>query len=127
LRRRFKWIAALLTIALVFSQGLVAAHACTVGNPVATQMPGTASAVDRMPDCAGTDHEAPPPANLCETHCLPAQQAQQADVPTAPIAPLPALIVQVPVLLIGPSRVFADVVPPSAAPPPRLRFSRLLI
>jgi hypothetical protein len=127
LRRRAPWIAVLLTIALLFSQGLVAAYACTIGDGPAARLSGKVRMVEHMPNCSGMDDEQPAPANLCQSHCLPAQPAQQLDTPTAPIALQPALIVQMATSVAVALHAPTDVVPAAAAPPPRLRFSRLLI
>jgi hypothetical protein len=126
-RRTTSWIAALLTLALLFSQGLVAAYACTIGDGPAARLSGKVRMVEHMPNCSGMDDEQPAPANLCQSHCLPAQPAQQLDAPTAPIAPQPALIVQMATSVAVALHAPTDVFPAAAAPPPRLRFGRLLI
>jgi hypothetical protein len=67
-------------------------------------------------------------ANLCESHCFAGQQVNaQADAPMALAAPQSPLTVRVadpfvavPALLSAPWAI-------SAAPPPLLRFGRLLI
>ena len=123
-RRATSWIAALLMLALLFTQGLVAAHACTMGDRPATP---SGQAMEPMPNCSGMDDEQPPPPNLCEAHCLQAPPAQPFDAPTAPIIVQPPLIVQVAAPASVALRAPIGVVPAAAAPPPRLRFSRLLI
>src|SRR5690349_4177765 len=79
LRRRRPWIAALLMLALVFSQAVVAAYACPLGSAAAFDAIDVVRVAEAMPDCDGMPRDAVPPANLCETHCLPGQQVQQAD------------------------------------------------
>jgi hypothetical protein len=125
LRRHATWIAALLTLALVFSQALVAAHACPVADPAAVNtLHGHAAA--SIPDCSGMPDGGDPNANVCESHCLTGQHAQPADTPYPPLAPLPALTVRTNAPQVTPVHAFTDV-HPRAAPPPRLRFSRFLI
>jgi hypothetical protein len=126
LRRRRPWIAALLMLALVFSQALAAAYACPLGSQATDAI--DAAAVDAMPDCDGAPYDTVSAGNLCETHCLPGRQAQQADAPLPPLAAQPPLVVRVRLDLasIG-DGIAARPAPATAAPPPRLRFSRLLI
>jgi hypothetical protein len=126
LRRNRPWIAVLLAFVLVFAQALTAAYACPILD--ASQRSAAANDTDAMaPDCADMPAEPDATANLCEAHCLPGQQTAQADPPSASIAPQPALIVR----LADAPRRFSDtgasLAPISTAPPPRLRFSRLLI
>ena len=113
-------------LALVFSQALVAAYACPLGSQPTEAI--FAPVADAMPDCDGMPNDAVSPGNLCETHCLPGQQVQQADAPTPPLATQPPLVVRVRSHLaeIG-DGIAARPAPATAAPPPRLRFSRLLI
>ena len=114
-------------LALVFSQALAAAHGCPLGSPAASDAIDVARVADAMPDCDGMPDGAVPPANLCETHCLPGQQLEQVEVPTPPLAAQPPLIVRDRFELAA----IADGIParpaPATAAPPRLRFSRLLI
>ena len=125
MRRHATWIAALLTLALVFSQALVAAHACPVADfDAVTTLHGHAAA--SMPDCSGMPDSGDPIANVCESHCLTGQHAQAADAPYPPLAPLPALTVRTDAPRVTAVDAFTDV-HPLAAPPPRLRFSRFLI
>ena len=125
MRRHAIWIAALLTLALVFSQALVAAHACPVAEPSAVTALHAHAAVS-MPDCAGMPETADPKGNVCESHCLTGQHVQHNDAPSAPVAPLPALTVRVDAPHVVTVDAFTDV-HPRATPPPRLRFSRFLI
>lgn len=128
MRRRRPWIAALLMIALAFSQALVAAYACPLGSRATSDVIDVAHAAEAMPDCDGMPDDALSAANLCETHCLPGQQVQQADAPTPPLAAQAPLLVRVrsELAVIG-DGIPAGQAPATAAPPPRLRFSRLLI
>ena len=128
LRRRRPWIAAFLTLALAFSQALVAAYACPLGSPTASDAIDVARVAEAMPDCDGVVAHTVAPGNLCETHCLPGQQVQQADAPTPPLAAQPPLIVRVRSELAAiREAILAREIPATAAPPPRLRFGRLLI
>ena len=115
-------------LALVFSQALVVAYACPFGSPMATDAIDVVLVTEAMPDCDGAPAHGVSSGNLCETHCLPAQQVQQADAPTPPLAAQPPLIVRVRSELAAiVEGVPARPAPATAAPPPRLRFSRLLI
>ena len=113
-------------LALVFSQAVVAAYACPLGSQATAAI--VAPVADAMPGCDGMPTAVVAPGNLCETHCLSAQQVQQAD------SPLPPLSARCPLIVRGQSDLAeirdgmaARPVPATAAPPPRLRFSRLLI
>ena len=115
-------------LALVFSQAVVAAYACPLGGRATTDAIGVGHVAESMPDCDGMPDDAVSPGNLCETHCLPGQQVQPSDVPTPPLAAQPPLVVRVRFeLAANGDGISAQPAPPSAAPPPRLRFSRLLI
>ncbi len=113
-------------LALVFSQALVAAYACPLGSRATDAI--VVPVAEAMPDCDGMPNEAVLPGNLCETHCLPGQQLQQAD------APIPPLAAQTPLVVRRRSDLWeirdgipARPAPATAAPPPHVRFSRLLI
>ena len=113
-------------LAMVFSQALAAAHACPLGSPATTAI--VAAVAETMPNCDGMPKDPVSSGNLCETHCLPGQQVQQADVPVPALAAQPPLLVR-PRFDLTEIRdgIAARPAPATAAPPPRLRFSRLLI
>ena len=113
-------------VALVFSQALVAAYACPLGSQATDAV--VARVAEAMPDCDGMPDDAASSGNLCEAHCLPAQQIQLADAPLPPLAAQPPLIVRVRSDLAEIcDGIPAQQAPATATPPPRLRFSRLLI
>jgi len=115
-------------LALVFSQAVVAAYACPLGSAAAFDAIDVVRVAEAMPDCDGMPRDAVPPANLCETHCLPGQQVQQADAAIPPLAVQPPLVVRERSELAAiADGIPARQAPATAAPPPRLRFSRLLI
>lgn len=112
-------------LTLVFSQALVAAYACPLGSQAEAIV---APVADAMPDCDGMPNDMVSPGNLCETHCLPAQQIRQGDAPTPPLAAQPPLVVRMRSDLAEIRDGFATRPAfATAAPPPSLRFSRLLI
>jgi hypothetical protein len=115
-------------LALVFSQAVAAAYACPLGGQATMDAIGSGHGAEAMPDCDGMPDDAVPRANLCETHCLTGQQVQPSDAPTPPLAALPPLVVRVRFeLAANGDGICAQPAPPTAAPPPRLRFGRLLI
>jgi hypothetical protein len=99
---------------------------------LATTMPHQAQAVaaGALPmhaDCAGMANQPHSTANVCIAHCAGNDQSNaNADVPTAAIAPQPALNVRLSVDYVL-ARSAVSLVSPTAAPPPHLRFARLLI
>jgi len=127
MRRRRQWIAGLLTFLLAFAGIIAAAHGCAL-QQWALQPVTAAAAFESMPDCADmARHDAQ--SNACESHCVGGHQANaQAEAPTASLALQPALRVQVAMHRLLPASASRE--PPaavSAAPPPHLRFTRLLI
>jgi len=128
-RRRRQWIAGLLTFLVAFAGVIAAAHGCAL-QQLALQPVTAGAAFDSalMPDCADmARHDAQ--ANACESHCVGGQQANaHAEAPTASLALQPALRIQVAMHRLLPASASRE--PPaavSAAPPPHLRFTRLLI
>ena len=127
--RRRAWIATLLMSVLAFAQVATAAHACVILNP-SSHPPAQIAQLDQaMPaDCADMAKQAGSTVNVCESHCFAGHPVTaQADAPVAVAAPqLPLTVrvvdpfVAVPALVSAPWAI-------SAAPPPLLRFGRLLI
>jgi hypothetical protein len=126
LKYRRRWIAALLALVLVVSQAVAAAHACPITDRSIPFTINAANVIDAMPHCGEAPGDRDSNALACATHCLP-ERVVHADAPTAPLASQPALfvrLVDLPISSISTSTALASSV---TAPPPRLRFSRLLI
>ena len=127
--RRRPWIATLLMSVLVFAQVATAAHACAILNP-SSHPPAQIAQPDQamLADCAGMAKEANSTVNVCESHCFAIPQIDaQADVPVASSAVQPALTVRLVDPFVSLPTSASALSPISAAPPPLLRFRRLLI
>ena len=114
---------------LAFAQVATAAHACTILNP-SSHLPAKVAQLDQaMPaDCAGMAKQSNSTVNVCESHCFAIPQIDaQADAPVASAAAQPALTVRLLDPFVSVPTSASVLSPISAAPPPLLRFSRLLI
>ena len=116
-------------MAIVFAQAVTAAHACPritlsyrssamTGPTAAMPQPCPPGVIKKMGD--GT--------NLCESHCLSDRQLNTpSDTPTAAVSLQPPLLLQLLDALAVRSRGFSSIQPLDSAPPPLLRFGRLLM
>jgi hypothetical protein len=118
MHRRYRSIIASLALVAFATMPLIAfAQACGVGHGVSTSHTQTHPCGD---PCSS---EAP---NACQSHCNPEFPLDTGSV-APPVPPAsPALIVEV-ASLARASRARIDDVPFAGAPPPTLRFCRLLI
>ena len=125
--RRHRWLAAVLAFVLAFSQVVVAAYACPIDAPGGSTPFEIVRVTEPMPDCEAMPAQADPAPNLCEAHCLVAQQTQSDNAVFAAVAVLPALVVRTPSTVRDGRATFVDAETPLPTPPPLLRFARLLI
>lgn len=108
-RRQRRWIAVGATLALLFGQLVVAAHACAVEDGVAQGTPvvndASEGAAEPTPHCPVADAADTP---VCKVHCTDAAQSDQTKAAWAPFAnagPAQHLSLRPP---RGPSQVTAD-------------------
>ena len=132
--RRFRHPTGFVVVSvLVAMQSMLATHACAaLRSDFANQAPMTAvaagNATPGSAHCAGAPAQGGDPIGVCPVHCKGDPQAySHVYSPAAPIAPQPPLTVRVVDPFVPPLTVKAEVSPISAAPPPLLLFSRLLI
>jgi hypothetical protein len=123
LRRYRRLLAAALACVLAFAGVVTAAHACAlVGVP-----PDAVAAAEPMPDCAEAAPAADPAASTCEAHCVAGQSLEaQSHAPVALATPQPALRIEVVHGPVHATLARANLRPLEAAPPPLVRFARLL-
>jgi hypothetical protein len=90
-------------------------------------IPAAPAAPVAMPaDCPEAQDSPVPQGNVCQTHCLAADQSSQGVSPVLALASHPPLVVEVPAPLWVQSAATFEVSPYGGAPPPELRFVRLL-
>jgi hypothetical protein len=127
MRRPRPWLVTLLALLLGMSQVLAAAHACSLGGAIPLDnLAASALAVAMPADCPEAEDSPVPQGNVCETHCLAADQSSQGVSPVMAFASHPPLVVDVPAPLQAQSAATFQVSPYGGAPPPELRFARLL-
>ena len=121
--KRRHWIATLLMFVLVFAQAITAAHACPIFAASSSEHLAQAASVD----CATMAKLAGSTVNACELHCFATQVDAPGDAPTTLLAPQPALMVRVVDSVATEFDATSALSSICAAPPPLIRFSRLLI
>ena len=118
-RARQRSLARIAVAALLFAQALIAFANCTM--PAHSLAKAIASA---NPRC----HESSGETNLCIAHCLAADQSLDKLQPSVPQPALVPVLVQ-PASDVGYAHavVLRRLIPPAAAPPPRILFRTLRI
>jgi hypothetical protein len=118
-------------VAMLFGQLALAAYACAAPRPVMPLIMAHAmmdTEAGQVPCAAMLSPADTPQANACEVHCIDGLTSPgQPDCPQVSLALLPA-----PTLALASLPTFSGVgrsspVPLSGAPPPTVRFCRLLI
>jgi hypothetical protein len=127
-RRHRVWIVGIFVGTLVFAQAAAAAHACALLSSSMPAQPIDASAPAMDPGCAGMAAQSHSTVNVCVSHCVGSDQSNaNADVPAAAVPSQPALTVRLYEVSAAAHTSPSSLVSPAAAPPPHLRFARLLI
>jgi hypothetical protein len=126
-RARRRLLACLGIRGIAFAQIVATAHACTV-RPSAAALPGVALAATGE-HCAGAHQQAQvaPSGNVCEVQCSEGTLTAPApDVPYVALAPLPLPPAPATIDVALRDTDVSRLVPTGGAPPPHLRFARLL-
>ena len=123
-RRYRRLLAVAMTCIVAFAGTVTAAHACALASAAP---PAVASAAEAMPDCVETAPAADTAANACEAHCVAGQSLEpQGLAPVVLVAPQPALRIEVVDRSVHATLARPKLRPLDAAPPPLVRFTRLL-
>jgi hypothetical protein len=112
---------------MAFASVVAAAHACTFRDVMTHGFADAASTGTNMPNCDDVPASAGADANVCAFHCVSGNLLDVPSVAALSVAPS-ALRVDAPDPLSGArtARPY-EVTALAAAPPPLLRFARLLI
>jgi len=118
-------------LAMLFSQLALATYACASLRPVAPAPAAHSSAAGhagQVPCAAMLSPAESPQGNACEVHCNDVlTSAGQLELPQVTLAMLPAPTLALEAFAAAKDIVCASWVPLPGAPPPIVRFCRLLI
>lgn len=127
LRTNVTWVT---MVALLWAQGALAVHSCTlqsVAAPMSTEISVAGSeSAEPMPDCPGAVKQAS--AKVCASHCDAGSQVGVGDVaPVAHVFPQVALVVAVDVSAVPGHLAIAPLIARAGAPPASILFGRFLL